>query len=74
MAQHHYIACMNDEQKLKKLGKFKKDFAKLMNKYPDIMVMGDRDGDVVGYVSLQMPSYKNKHGNIQLTCQGKVIQ
>jgi hypothetical protein len=37
------------------------------------MMFGDRDGDVKGYVSLQLPSYKNKHGNIQLTYQGKVI-
>lgn len=65
---------MNDEQKLKTLGKFQKDFQKLMAKYPDVRVFGDRDGDVVGYVSLQMPSYKNKHGNLQLTYQGKVIQ
>jgi hypothetical protein len=64
---------MNDEQKLKTLAKFKKDFQKLMAKYPDVMMFGDRDGDVKGYVSLQLPSYKNKHGNIQLTYQGKVI-
>jgi hypothetical protein len=65
---------MNDEQKLKTLGKFQKDFRKLMAKYPDIRVYGDRDGDVQGYVSLQLPSYLNKHGNIQLTYQGKAIQ
>jgi len=65
---------MNDEQKLKTLAKFKKDFQKLMAKYPDVMMFGDRDGDVKGYVSLQLPSYKNKRGNIQLTYQGKVIQ
>lgn len=65
---------MNDEQKLKMLNKFAKDFQKLMAKYPDVRVFGDRDGDVNGYVSLQMPSYKNKHGNIQLTYQGKAIQ
>jgi hypothetical protein len=64
---------MNDEMKLKKLAKFKKDFQKLMNKYPDIMVMGDRDGDVQGHIALQLPSIKNKHGNITLTYQGKVI-
>ena len=56
------------------LGKFKKDFQKLMDKYPDVMMFGDRDGELVGHVSLQLPSYKNKHGNIQLTYQGKVIQ
>ena len=65
---------MNDDQKLKMLNKFAKDFAKLMAKYPDVSVWSDRDGDVVGHVSLQMPSYKNKHGNIQLTYQGKAIQ
>ena len=65
---------MNDEQKLKMLSKFQKDFAKLMHKYPDIMIMGDRDGDVKGYIALQLPSYKNKHGNVQLTHGGKVIQ
>ncbi len=65
---------MNDEQKLKMLSKFAKDFQKLMAKYPDVRMYGNRDGNVVGYVSLQLPSYKNKHGNIQLTYQGKVIQ
>ena len=65
---------MNDEQKRKMLSKFQKDFAKLMNKYPDVMVMGDRDGDVQGYIGLQLPSVKNNHGNIRLTYQGKVIQ
>lgn len=64
---------MNDEQKLKKLSKFQKDFQKLMNKYPDIMVCGNRDGDVTGYIALQLPSYKNNHGNVLLTYQGKVI-
>ena len=63
---------MNDEDKLKKLAKFKKDFQKLMNKYPDIMVMGDRDGDVQGHIALQYPRVKNI-GNITLTYQGKVI-
>ena len=65
---------MNDEQKLKMLHKFQKDFAKLMNKYPDVRVIGDMEGDVQGHTSLQLPSYKNKHGNVQLTCMGKVIQ
>ena len=64
---------MNDEQKLKMLSKFQKDFQKLMNKYPDIMVMGDRDGDVQGHIALQLPSIKNKHGNVRLTYQGKLI-
>lgn len=57
---------MNDEQKRKMLSKFQKDFAKLMNKYPDVMVMGDRDGDVQGNITLQ--------GRVQLTYHGKVIQ
>lgn len=48
------------------LSKFQKDFAKLMNKYPDVMVMGDRDGDVQGYITMQ--------GRVQLTYHGKVIQ
>ena len=65
---------MNDEQKLKMLNKFAKDFAKFMAKHPDVSLYCNRDGDVVGYVSLQLPSYKNNHGNIQLTYQGKVIQ
>lgn len=65
---------MNDEQKLKMLNKFAKDFQKLMAKYPDVMMFGDRDGDVVGYVNLQAPSFANKHGNISLTSRGKVIQ
>ena len=57
---------MNDEQKRKMLSKFRKDFAKLMNKYPDVMVMGDRDGDVQGYISIK--------AHVQLTYHGKVIQ
>ena len=66
---------MNDERKLKMLNKFTKDFTKLMNKYPNILVMGDRDGDVNGYVSLEcIVCCKNKHGNIQLTYQGNPIQ
>lgn len=65
---------MNDEQKLKMLNKFAKDFAKLMAKYPDILVMGDRDGDVRGYIALNVPSYINKHGTVQLTYGGKSIQ
>lgn len=48
------------------LSKFQKDFTKLMNKYPDVMVMGNRDGDVQGYITMQ--------GRVQLTYQGKVIQ
>jgi hypothetical protein len=65
---------MNDDQKLKMLNKFEREFQKLMAKYPDVMVFGDRDGDVQAHVSLQAPSFVNKHGNIQLTYQGKVIQ
>lgn len=63
-----------DQAKIKQLKQFQKAFDKLMQKYPDVMMFGDRDGDVKGYVSLQLPSYKNKHGNIQLTYQGKAIQ
>ncbi len=65
---------MNDEQKLKMLAKFAKDFAKFMVKHPDVSLYCNLNGDLVGHVSLQLPSYKNKHGNIQLTYQGKVIQ
>lgn len=66
---------MNDDlQKLKMLNKFAKDFKKLMAKYPDVSLWSDRNGDVVGHVSLQMPSYKNNHGDLQLTYQGKAIQ
>jgi hypothetical protein len=65
---------MNDEDKLKKLQKFKKDFQKLMVKYPEILMMGDINGDVGGHISLQLPSQKNNHGIIKLTYQGKVIQ
>jgi hypothetical protein len=64
---------MTDEMKLKKLAKFKKDFQKLMAKYPDIMVTGDRNGDVNGYIALQHPRLENKHGNVTLTYQGKVL-
>jgi ATP-dependent RNA circularization protein (DNA/RNA ligase family) len=64
---------MTDEMKLKKLAKFKKDFQKLMDKYPDIMVYGDMHGDVTGYIDLQHPRVENKHGNITLTYQGKVL-
>jgi hypothetical protein len=65
---------MNDEDKLKKLAKFKKDFQKLMDKYPDVLISGGRDGEVRGYISLQHPRFENGHGNITLTYQGKVIQ
>jgi hypothetical protein len=64
---------MNDEDKLKKLAKFKKDFQKLMDKYPDINVYGNVNGDVTGYIDLQYPRVENKHGNITLTYQGKMI-
>jgi len=64
---------MKDEDKLKKLAKFKKDFQKLMDKYPDIMVYGDVNGNAQGYIALQYPRVENKHGNITLTYQGKVI-
>jgi len=64
---------MKDEDKLKKLAKFKKDFQKLMAKYPDIMVYGDRNGDATGYIALQHPRVENKHGNITLTYQGKAL-
>jgi len=63
---------MKDEDKLKKLAKFKKDFQKLMAKYPDIMVYGDVNGNVQGYIALQYPRFENKHGNVKLTYQGKV--
>jgi hypothetical protein len=64
---------MSDEEKLKKLAKFKKDFQKLMAKYPDIVVTGDRDGDVQGHIALQLMGFVNKHGSVKLTYQGKVI-
>ncbi len=62
-----YNNSMKDEDKLKKLAKFEKDFQKLMVKYPDILISGDRDGDVLGYIALQNPSYKNNYGKIKLT-------
>jgi hypothetical protein len=64
---------MKDEMKLKKLAKFKKDFQKLMAKYPDIMVYGDRNGHVSGYIALQHPSLGNNHGNVTLTYQGTLL-
>ena len=64
---------MTDEMKLNKLAKFKKDFQKLMTKYPDILISGDRDGEVHGYIALQHPRYENNHGNVTLTYQGKVL-
>jgi len=64
---------MNDEDKLKKLAKFKKDFQKLMAKYPDIVVTGDRSGDVQGHIALQLMGFVNKHGSAKLTHQGKVL-
>lgn len=64
---------MTDEMKLNKLAKFKKDFQKLMAKYPDIMVTGDVKGNVQGYIALQLPSHKNNYGNVKLTDDGKVL-
>jgi len=57
---------MKDEDKLKKLAKFKKDFQKLMAKYPDINVYGDVKGNVQGYIALQLPSHKNNYGKVTL--------
>lgn len=64
---------MTDEQKIKQLKKFQKDFQKLMNKYPEILIMGDRNGDIQGWISLSLPSLHNNHGNIRLTWEGKVL-
>jgi len=63
-----------DEAKIKQLKQFQKAFKKLMQKYSDVMVYGDRDGDVCGYVSLAFPTLDRKNNNIRLTYQGKVIQ
>lgn len=64
---------MTDEQKIKQLQKFQKDFQKLMDKYPEIQVFGNMNGDVNGYMSLAFPNVRNKHGNIRLTYQGKAL-
>jgi hypothetical protein len=63
-----------DQAKIKQLKQFQKAFDKLMQKYPDVMLFGDRDGDVRGYVSLAFPTLDRKNNNIPLTYQGKVIQ
>jgi hypothetical protein len=39
----------------------------------DIIVSGDRDGDVQGHIALQLMGFVNKHGSVKLTHQGKVI-
>ena len=57
---------MTDEQKLKHLDKFKKDFQKLMNKYPEIMVFGDMNSNVKANISLALPRIENRYGNIDL--------
>jgi len=64
-----------DQIKIKQLKQFQKAFKKLMQKYPDVMLFGNRDADVCGYVSLAFATpYDRTNNNIPLTYQGKVIQ
>jgi hypothetical protein len=64
---------MTDEQKLKHLDKFKKDFRKLMDKYPEIRLYGGMNADVKAYIPLQFPNAENKHGNLPLTWEGRTL-
>jgi hypothetical protein len=64
---------MTDEQKLKQLDKFKKDFQKLMHKYPEIRLYGNMNGDVQAHIPLQFPNAANKHGNLPLTWEGRTL-
>lgn len=54
----------NETQTVKNLQKFKKDFEKLLSKYPDIFVGGDINGNLLAYQQsgwkteqINMPSY-----------------
>ena len=49
---------MNDEQKRKKLDEFHREFEKLLDKYPEILIFGDDDGSVKASISLSSPNYK----------------
>jgi hypothetical protein len=64
---------MTDDQKLKHLDKFKKDFQKLMHKYPEIRLYGNMNGDVQAHIPLQFPNAANKHGNLPLTWEGRTL-
>lgn len=63
-----------DQAKIKQLKQFQKAFQKLNQKYPDVMVFGDRNGDVCGYVSLTYTSIYQKDNNVKLTWEGKLIK
>jgi len=63
-----------DKEKIKQLKQFQKAFAKLMQKYPDVMVYGNRDADVQAYVSVSFPSLGCRDNIVKLTYEGKVIQ
>jgi hypothetical protein len=64
---------MNDQEKLKRLQQFKKSLNKLLDKYPEIMLFGDMNGEVSACTSLSNPNIGNKHGRLPLTCQNKKI-
>jgi hypothetical protein len=63
-----------DQAKIKQLKQFQKALMKLSQKYPDVMVFGNMDGDVKAYVSLSFPSLGCKGNIVKLTHEGKVIQ
>ncbi len=63
-----------DQLKIKQLKQFQKAFQKLSQKYPDVMVYGDRDGNAQAYVSLSFPSLGCRDNTVKLTYEGKVIQ
>ena len=63
-----------DQAKIKQLKQFQKAFQKLAQKYPDVMMFGDRDGDVYGYVSLVFTTLGQKDNKAYITSGGKVIQ
>jgi hypothetical protein len=63
-----------DQNKIKQLKQFQKAFNKLMQKYPDVMVYGDRDGEVQAYVSVSFHSLGCRDNTVKLTYEGKVIQ
>lgn len=64
---------MNDQEKLKRLQQFQKSLNKLLDKYPEIMLFGDMNGEVSAYTSLSNPNIGNKHGSLSLTYQNKKI-
>ena len=60
-----------DQAKIKQLKQFQKAFNKLMQKYPDVQVYGDRDANVKAYVSVSFTS-RCRDNTCMIAYEGKV--